>query len=232
MKPNSPLQRELEATIADFLFQQFGERPQAIHAFIRASFAVIHLIDFEIPSERLLLQRHEWKWVTKTRDLLFEGVKPELMEAVQQTIGCEIHNFYLDWNLEAGSGMLLFILDREADPALADSPPNVDSRALMEKVIQFSRRTQKEPDFIQLYWLNDQTALIERRGTLVDIEKELMKNGVTEELRLAKRSLEHRILAYIQLESLFNRDIHELFVDWNLEEDVAYMVFFLAPLPE
>lgn len=60
----------------------------------------------------------------------------------------------------------------------------------------------------------------------------MIKNGVTEELRLAKRPLEHRVMEFMQLEPIFNRDINGLFVDWNFEEDKAYMVFILNPQVE
>ena len=62
---------------------------------------------------------------------------------------------------------------------------------------------------------------------IVDIEKELIKNGAVEELRLAKRPLEHRVIELLQLESVLKQEISEFFVDWNFEEDKSYMVFIL-----
>ena len=84
---------------------------------------------------------------------------------------------------------------------------------------------------IESYWLNNTTVLIERLGIMVDIEKELIKNGATEELRLAKRPLEHRIMEFFKLEPVLKQEISELFVDWHFEEDKSYLVFLLEPKP-
>lgn len=67
---------------------------------------------------------------------------------------------------------------------------------------------------------------------MVDIENELIKNGVIEELRLAKRPLEHRIMERFKLEPVLKQGISELFVYWNFEEDESYMVFILEPKSE
>lgn len=198
-------------------------------AVLQTPFLVVHLLDFYIPSEQLLLKRSETKWVAKTRDILLNGVKPELLQGLAAITGSNIKELYADWNLEKESGMFIAILDAEADQALLESPAEVNTGALKEKVITISKKTQKEPDFIAVYWLNDDTILIERKGIMVEIEKELIKNGVIEELRLAKRTVEHRIMEFIKLEPIFNQEIKEMFVDWNFEEDKAYMVFCLDP---
>ncbi|RLQ84931.1 Na-translocating system protein MpsC family protein [Planomicrobium sp. Y74] len=227
MKNNQPTQKEVEDYISSFLSQQFGESPQSVRAAIRAPFMVIHLVDFFIPSEQLLLKRNEVKRVAKTRDILLDGVKPELLQGLNAITGVNVKELYADWNLEKGSGMFIAVLDAEADQALLESPVEVNTSALKEKVITISKKTQKEPDFIEVYWLDDTTVLIERKGFMVDIEKELIRNGVIEELRLAKRPLEHRVMEFIKLEPVFDRNINDLFVDWNFLEDKAYMVFLL-----
>lgn len=219
----------MEDYISSLLSEQFGASPQSVIAVLQTPFLVVHLLDFYIPSEQLLLKRSETKWVAKTRDILLNGVKPELLQGLAAITGSNIKELYADWNLEKESGMFIAILDAEADQALLESPAEVNTGALKEKVITISKKTQKEPDFIAVYWLNDDTILIERKGIMVEIEKELIKNGVIEELRLAKRTVEHRIMEFIKLEPIFNQEIKEMFVDWNFEEDKAYMVFCLDP---
>lgn len=232
MTINQPIQVKVEDYISSFLSEQFGASPQSVNAVLHTPFLVIHLLDFYIPSERLLLKRNETNRVAKTRDILLDGVKPELLQGLAAITESKVQELYADWNLEKGSGMFIAVLDAETDQAILESPPEVSTSALKEKVISISKKTQKEPDFIATYWLNDDTVLIERKGIMVDIEKELIKNGVIEELRLAKRPLEHRVMEFIKLEPIFNREINELFVDWNFEEDKAYMVFRLNPKSE
>lgn len=232
MTNDQSIQQEVENYVSSFLAQQFGESPQSVRVAIQAPFIVIHLHGFSIPSEKILLKRNEAKRITKTRDIMMNSVKPELIEELANITGFNVSEIYADWNLVKESGMLIAALDAEIDQASLESPAEVDTSALKEKVINMSKKTQKEPDFIAVYWLNDDTILVERIGTMVDIEKELIKNGVTEELRLAKRALEHRAMEFIKLKPVFNRDIDELFVDWNFEEDKAYMVFVLNSLAE
>ncbi|WP_033541153.1 Na-translocating system protein MpsC family protein [Planococcus sp. CAU13] len=232
MTINQSIQKNVEDYISSFLSDQFGSNPQSVIAVFRAPFLVIHLLDFHNPSEQLLLKRNETKRVAETRDILLGGVKPELLQGLAAITGSNVQELYADWNLEKGSGMFIAVLDAEADQAILESPPEVDTSALKEKVISISKITEKEPDFIAFYWLNDDTVLVERKGIMVEIEKELIKNGVIEELRLAKRVVEHRIMEFVELEPILNQGINELFVDWNFEEDKAYMVFRLIPKAE
>lgn len=227
MTNQQPTQKKVEEYISSFLPDQFGASPQSVDAVLRTPFLVIHLLDFHIPSEQLLLKRNETNRVAKTRDILLDGVKPELLQGLAAITESNVQELYADWNLEKGSGMFIAVLDAEADQAILENPVAVDTSALKEKVISISKKTEKEPDFIAVYWLNDDTVLIERKGIMVEIEKELIKNGVIEELRLAKRPLEHRIMEFVELEPIFKQEINELFVDWNFEEDKAYMVFRL-----
>ena len=71
--------------------------------------------------------------------------------------------------------------------------------------------------------------MVRRSGVLVEIEKELIKNGYVEELKLTKRPLEHRMLVEAGLETVLKRAINETFLDWNFEKDKSYTVFLLEP---
>lgn len=169
MTNHQPIQKQVEDYISSFLAEQFGESPQSVNAVIQASFLVIHLLDFFMPSERLLLKRDEAKRVAKTRDILLDGVKPELLQGLAAITGLDVKELYADWNLEKGSGMFIAVLDAEVDQAMLESPVEVNTSALKEKVISISKQTQKAPEFIEVYWLNDSTVLVERRGIMVDI---------------------------------------------------------------
>ncbi len=83
------------------------------------------------------------------------------------------------------------------------------------------------PDRINYFWLEDELLVIERHGILIDIEKKLIENGIREELRLAKRPLEHRIIKLFNLETYLQRTIRNLYVDWDFEADKGYMVLMM-----
>ncbi|TWT00154.1 Na-translocating system protein MpsC family protein [Planomicrobium sp. CPCC 101079] len=232
MTNGKTVQTEIEDFISSFLSQQFGERPQSVRVAIRNPFIAIQLSGFLLASEKMLLKRQKAKQVGETRDLLLNAAKPELFRGLTKIIKNDVKEVYADWNFEQESGMLIGVLDAEADPASFNFPEGIDKESLHEKVISISQKTQKVPDTIESYWLNDTTVLIERTGIMVDIEKELIKNGAIEELRLAKRPLEHRVMEFLKLEPVLKQEISELFVDWNFEEDKSYMVFILEAKPD
>ncbi|RLQ84929.1 hypothetical protein [Planomicrobium sp. Y74] len=80
-----------------------------------------------------------------------------------------------------------------------------------------------------IYWLSDRTILIRRSGIMVRIEQKLIKNGFVEELRLAKGPLELQVLEEVNLEDALKRTISEIFLEWNFENDVSYIVLLLEP---
>ncbi|WP_158599057.1 Na-translocating system protein MpsC family protein [Planococcus salinus] len=227
MTMDHPAQTEASDFVSNLLEEYFGERPSSVNVVIEAPFILIHLQGFLMPSEKNLLKRNEIKRITETRDLLLNTLKPEIQDRLQHITRHEIEGVYADWNLEKETG--LFIAVMASDGAKGENywPAEIDRNALKNKIIETSKKTQKEPDHTELYWLNHNLIVIKRLGIMVDIEKELIKNGVIDELRLAKRPLEHRLMDSAELKPIVNRDIIELFVDWDFEKDKAYLVLIL-----
>lgn len=223
--------RAVEKYIAEFLETYFGENDTNITATIARPFIVIYLQNFLPPSEKVLLKRQELKRIAETRDMLIDGLKEEILQELGTLSEGEAIELYADWNFENKSGLLIAIMKEEDDTARRDLvwPVENEKKALKEKVIKASAKSQKEPDHIEIYEVNKSTVLIERAGIMVDIEKELIKNKVLEELRLAKRPLEHKIMDAINIEAVVSRSVAELFVDWNFEKDKAFMVLILEP---
>lgn len=62
---------------------------------------------------------------------------------------------------------------------------------------------------------------------MIDIEKQLIANGIAEQLRLAKRPLEHRIIKLFDLQTPLKRAISDLYVDWDFDADKGYMVLLM-----
>lgn len=99
----------------------------------------------------------------------------------------------------------------------------------MENVIRASKSGLKEPNRTNGYWLDGYALLVERSGILTDLEREFIKNGLIDELRVAKRPLEHWLVESANISSVLKQKIRERFVDWNFDHDKAYMVLILEP---
>jgi len=210
----------------NFLVEHFGENADQIRVIYAPPFLVIHLNGFLLPSERIFVEQGQIDKVLETRDILIQSVKLTLLEEIQQYTDNKLLDLYADWNLHQQTGLLIITMETGASDC--PLPPTVNEEALYEIVLMNSMRSQRKPDEINFYWLSDQVLLIERIGILVDIEKQLLKNGLNEELRLAKLPMERRILSLFNLESHLNRQVVDLFVDWDFSQDRSYMVFILA----
>lgn len=64
---------------------------------------------------------------------------------------------------------------------------------------------------------------------MVGIENALIDEGYGEVLKLVKRPLERSMLYQIGLEETLHREVTEIFMDWNFEQDVGYFVLLLSP---
>ncbi|WP_186763944.1 Na-translocating system protein MpsC family protein [Planomicrobium sp. CPCC 101079] len=210
-----------------FLEEHFGEKPDKLTVILHPPFLLIHLTGFLLPAEKMLVQRQDWNRVLETRDLMICSLKADLLTGLQERIGQPLTDLYVDWNLEKKSGLMIATMEKDEDLDEWPWPEAVDQETLKEIILLNSIRTQKKPDQTNFYWLNDQVLLIERIGILVEVEKNLVQNGIIEELRLAKRPLEHRITKLFNLESLLNGRVQDLFVDWNFHMDFSYMVLML-----
>lgn len=210
-----------------FLEEYFGEKPEHLEITLRPPFLLIHLKGFLLPTEEILLEKGQEKQVLETRDILIHSVKEELLKGLELQIEQKINDLYADWNIAKRSGLLIFTLNMENEKMDFPWPRDVNQETLKEIVLLNSIRTQKKPDQTHFYWLTDQILLVERIGVLIDIEKQLIENGIVEELRLAKRPMENRIVELFNLESILNGQVQDLFVDWSFQRDISYMVLLL-----
>lgn len=230
MIEENTVQAEVGRYIAKVLDEHLGQSPEAVKVKMKRPYLLIYLRGFMLPNERFLLKRNEWKRVAETRDLLMIEIKKSLIREVGEIVGLPIKEIYADWNFEKETGLILARMDGESDSA--ERPDDVDEAALLEKINFVSKKSQKEAETTKITWLADHVFVVERTGIMVDIEKELIRNGATEELRLAKRPLEHRMVNSVRLEPILKRPIEELFLDWDFEGDKGLMIFILKEDPE
>jgi uncharacterized protein YbcI len=229
MDRNNTNSTRVEKFIAELLETYFGENEAKIQVTITKPFVVIYLQHFILPTEKILAKRKEWKRIAETRDLLINGIKSEILQKLGDIIEAEAIELYVDWNLENKTGLFIALLNEETNDAreAIKWSDETERKALKEEVTKASTKTEKTPDHIEVFEVAPSIILIERSGIMVEIEKELIKNGVIEELRLAKRPLEHRLMGNRDINGVLNRSIAELFIDWDFEGDKAYMVLLL-----
>ena len=227
MAKDKTVQTEISGYISTLLRTHFGKGPTSVYVTITRSFIVIHLRGFMTPMEKLLLKQEESKRILETRDILINSLKGDIIKGLKRMNDLEVKELYADWNLEKETGLILGVLEEEPDKDAFKGPNDVDEAAFRDKIQQASNNAEKVPGRTEIYWLSDRIILVRRSEILIRIEKALIRNGFTEELKIAKRPVEHEVLKAVQLEDVLKRSISETFLDWNFDADLSYVVFLL-----
>ena len=179
--------------------------------------------------EKNLVKQHEVKRVLGTRDLMMNDLKSEILQNFMTIAEIDVKELYTDWNLEKETGVMIGVMDEEISEDLFKWLDDTSKKTFLEKINEASKKAEKVPECPEAYWLNDRTILVRRSGILVQIEKEFIKNGFIEELKLSKRPLEHQVLGEVHLAAVVKHSITDTFLDWNFETDEGYVVFILKP---
>ncbi|WP_223636262.1 Na-translocating system protein MpsC family protein [Planococcus sp. 4-30] len=232
MKKDKTIEAEVSGYIAGLLRTYFGKGLRSVFVSIRRPFIVIHLREFLAPTEKVLMSKHEAGRVKEIRDLLMADLDGQIKMDLLKSADLDIKDIYTDWNLENKTGMLILVLNEEGVEDDGEWPKGVDPKAFFQEIIEISKEAQKEPEKIEVYWLNPRIVLIQRTGIMIEIEKELIKNNFTEQLKLAKRPLESKLIYNSSLEQILNRNITEVFTDWNFTEDIGFIVLLIEPEQE
>lgn len=223
------IQSEVGSYVSALLRTHFGKGPSKLYITLNPPFITIQFQGFLAPMERLLVKRKEKKRVLETRDLMMTELKPEIIQGLREAALLEVSELYVDWDLEKETGMMIGILEEELRQKPILWPEEINEDVFKRKINEASYKAEKVPESTDLYWLSDWVILVRRTGILVQIEKELIKNGYMEELKLSKRPLERRLMLETALDTVIKQPISDIFLDWNFEADIGYTAFVLGP---
>ncbi|WP_186725583.1 Na-translocating system protein MpsC family protein [Planomicrobium sp. CPCC 101110] len=228
MSHNKTVQIEIGGYISNLFRTHFGKGPTAVYVTIEKSFITIHFLGFLAGMEKNLLGQNEVKRVLASRDMVIRNLTPEIMQQIEELTGYGVIEFYTDWNFEKETGLMIGIINKELEKQPMPWPNSEDEQALRDYLDRASLIAQKIPEHTDIFWLNDRTLLVQRSGILLEIEKEFIRNGFLDELKLSKRQLERRAFQEARPENVLRGSIEETFLFWNFEKDRGYTVFRLA----
>lgn len=229
MTAEKTIHSEIGGYISTILRKYFGKGPTSVFVTVKPPYLTIHFRGFLAPMEKILFRQHEEKRILETRDLLLNELRSDIITQLRKIADLDIKEIYADWNLKKETGMILCIVNEKKEDDALLWPEDVDEGALYQEMNLASQKAEKIPASTEINWLSDRTLVVVRTKILVPIEKELIKNGFMEELKIAKRPLEQRIFKEVNIPSFFNRNISEAFVDWNFETDQGFIVIVLDP---
>ncbi|WP_261133531.1 DUF2294 domain-containing protein [Bacillus sp. Marseille-Q3570] len=218
-------QSEISSYVGKVLRDNFGKGPGSVYVSIADPFVVIYVKDFLSPMERVLYSGNQQKTVEKTRSFLMDTISAEIRAYIKLITKLEIESLYYDWSLENQSGVFLGV---GSDPIDGDAAYSGKSE-VHDAVVRMSKKVEKEPAAIRSTRINSRTLIVVRDGILVEIEKQLIRDGQEEALRNAKGKLEKGMLNLDQINSHIEGEISEVFIDWDFDIDRSFLVMILTP---
>ena len=226
-----PKERSIETEIGGFistlLRKHFGKGPTSIYVAVNRPYISMHFRGFSTMMEKILLKQNEWKRVLETRNLLVDELKPIIRRQLKEIGGWEIKEIYVDWNLALETGTFLAIADELPNPDEFPWPSDIEKEEFEPKLEQVCATLQRDRQQTETYWLNDRTLLIKWSGVLTEIENALISDGHQEILKLTKRPMERSMLENAGFESVLDRRIQEIFLDWNYDSNMGYVILVL-----
>lgn len=127
------------------------------------------------------------------------------------------------------TGTFLAITNDRPDPNDFEWPSEYQKSAFDMKLENVCKSLQRDPSQTKSIWINDRTLLIQWSGVLTEIEKALIKDGHSEILKYTKRPLERSMLEQAGFESVFKQRMQEIFLDWDYDSNIGFVIFFLYP---
>lgn len=223
-------QTEISRYIGKLLRESFGKGPEAIYLSVGYTFITIYLKAFMSPMETVLLANHNEDIIFQSRTELLKSLLPEIKSCIKFISGIDITEFYYDWGLHNKSGIIVGIFRDPVNTEEHNFEEYEGKESFHNEILALSKEVQKKPTSLTSYSLNPRTLIVLREGILVSIEKELIKMGHSKTLKLAKNKLEKTYLHNnTHYESLLNKKVVDIFIDWNFESDKSVIVFIMDP---
>ncbi|MGF2614216.1 DUF2294 family protein [Rossellomorea vietnamensis] len=226
------LEKTISSYIGRLLREHFGRGPGNVLCTVTGPYVVTQFSDFLSPMEQSLMDSDQTVYVEKTRDLMMETLTKEITSFIELNTEGRVAEFYYDWNLTDKTGMMIAILSSDVkEHSLPQINNYKNSDALIQDINQITTDVQKPPEETYSIMQNPRTLLIIRKGIFILLEKELIRLGYHETLRIAKRNLEKRMLFQYKerFEKHLGAELKGIFVDWDFDGDKSCILLHLNP---
>ena len=221
---------QLSSYISKILRDHFGKGPESVYVSLGKTFIIFYIRNFLSPTEKVLMNQKQEETVQQTRDLVMLTLIPEIKAYIKIVTGMEIREFYYDWGLHNKSAMFTGICTDSTGIDIPIEEEFIGKAELINEIINLSSESEKKPDEIYACQLNHRSFLVIRNGILVRIEKQLIRQGMEEQLKLAKRTLEKSLLHNNNhFERILDTKVIDIFVDWDFDLDKSVIVLVTNP---
>ncbi|RIW32696.1 DUF2294 family protein [Bacillus salacetis] len=226
------LEKNISSYIGRLLRDHFGRGPGNVICTVSGQYVVVHMTSFLSSMEKSLINNDQTVYVEKIRDLMVDGLVKDITSFIELNSGQSVEEFYYDWELQNQTGMMIALLSSSNDEH-PSTPVNQykNSGIVIQEINRLSKEVQKTPENTYSIMIDSRNLLIIREGIFISLEKELIRLGFQETLRIAKRNLEKQLIAESKelFEESLEAELTDFFIDWNFEKDRSVILFNLSP---
>ncbi|MEQ6390029.1 Na-translocating system protein MpsC family protein [Bacillaceae bacterium S4-13-58] len=218
---------ELSKYMGKLLRDTFGKGPDNVFVSMGGKYITIYVRNLLSPTEKVLLEKNKQNLFQETRDALLKTILPDIRTSISLITGMEIKEMYFDWSLQNKTAVFIGVsTDKTASssPVIQDFPGKAE---LIKEIDEISAAVQKSPGCIDAFMLNNRNIIVVRYDILISIERALIHQGLSREMRVTKRQLEKNELHNSYFERILKTKVDDIFVDWNFELDKSIILFTL-----
>lgn len=213
----------LSSTLSKLLKRRFGKGPETCYVNGDEERLIIFMRNFVTPAEEVLLGNNEYEIAISFRNAIINSVIKEFKPVIKKTLGRTFANAYYDWSYDNNTGMIL--LDNghaEYEEKLSIGLKNI----IFSMIDSIGSRLHKRPQQLKLVKYTPTICMIETHGVLAQLETLVYKSGNINLLYRYSNSIKEGYLQHKkEFEETFNRNIEDIFIIWDYQQDRSLLVF-------
>ncbi|MCL7747720.1 Na-translocating system protein MpsC family protein [Halalkalibacter alkaliphilus] len=229
MLKDSHQQRDLtylSSFICKIMKRRLGKGPEQCNIVVKNNLVIVKVHHFITPAEEVLCNKNELSLALKFRSILVKAIIEEVKADITRVTNIEIKKSLFDWDYEKNVGLIMFV---GTEPLLAEPIANhALEDSFIEKIKYVSDKVHKRPSGVR--WILSETAVqvMECSGVLIKTENLLFENGYDDLLLEQGQEIRKNYNEFrYEFEPVLGREINQLFVTWDYEENKSYIVFYV-----
>ncbi|MFT4413852.1 Na-translocating system protein MpsC family protein [Fredinandcohnia humi] len=215
----------ISSFVSKLIKTKFGKGPETCFTTVSDNYIVIHVKKFMTQIEDELINKEEIKAAQNIRTLLTVDLFHPLQEMLQSLLHVSILQVHQDWNFASNTGViLLFLGDKRGGEERENA---LTFELLKNEVIKRSEFALYQPKTLDIKKISSEIYIIRSTGFLLPIEKSILTKGYQYLLEEREREIrENYQKNRNRFERILLKDIEDIFMIWNYQDDVTYTVIY------
>lgn len=207
----------------EIVLHYFNNPQIRIHIILNEHCLLVQLHHFLDDEMENLIFREDLDVFRSIRELMMEYALKDIQSQLLEQFGLPLKEIYYDWDEHDQSSMIIGMFHNQVLDMEQRYYPN--QKMVHEQVSLVTHIVEKYPDTIRSFWADPYTLVMMRQGLLVRIEQEMVKEGFQEVLRKTKRKAEKTEFLKSEIESVIERKLKSMYVDWDFKKDQSVLVY-------